>query len=42
MIYLFYYLGQFFSTQVGSYWCYVYIGIGVLLCFLCIYDNINK
>ena len=35
-------LSDFFTTGVGTYWCYMYVGIGILICFLVIYDNIRK
>ena len=35
-------LSSFFATSVGTYWAYMYVGIGVLICFFIIFDNIRK
>lgn len=36
-------LKQFFrDTSVGSYWCYMWIGVGVVIAFLAIYENLRK
>lgn len=35
-------LSDFFTTDVGAYWCYMWIGVGVVIAFMCIYDNLRK
>lgn len=35
-------LDFFTSTTVGQYWCYLWIGVGVLIAFLIIFDNLKK
>lgn len=35
-------LSSFFDTSVGGYWAYMYIGIGVAVCVMIIFDNIRK
>lgn len=33
---------SFFQQPIGAYWAYMYIGIGVAICFMIIYDNLRK
>lgn len=35
-------LSQYFTTSVGSYWCYMWIGVGVAICFLVIFDHLRR
>ena len=35
-------LTEFFQTSVGTYWCYMWVGAGVLISFLIFYDNLKK
>lgn len=42
MLYFIDALADFFSTSVGSYWVYMYCGVGVAIAFLLIYDNLKK
>ena len=41
MSYIFSALSDFFTTAVGGYWTYVYIGIGVVLCIKIIIDELR-
>ena len=35
-------LGEFFQTSVGTYWAYMYVGLGIFIGFLIIFDNLKK
>ena len=35
-------LSGFFDTPIGGYWAYMYIGIGVAMCVMIIFDNLRK
>lgn len=35
-------LGSYFQTSVGQYWAYMYVGLGILIGFLIIFDNLKK
>lgn len=35
-------LSSFFEQPIGAYWGYMYIGIGVAMCFIIIFDNLRK
>ena len=34
-------LADFFATDVGTYWVYLWIGVGMVICLLQIYDNLK-
>lgn len=35
-------LAELFATSVGTYWVYMYCGIGVAVAVFIIFDNIKK